>query len=396
MLRSIRTLPDNWKIERLDKISEIQTGIAKNQKTQGEMIELPYLRVANVQDGYLDLTEIKSIKLQKNKINRYMLEVGDVLLTEGGDFDKLGRGAVWKGQVATCVHQNHVFVVRTNKQLLLPNFLSAQTGSPYGKRYFLKCSKQSTNLASINSTQLKAFPVLLPPMSEQKAITELLSIWDEASEKTKHLIRVKVKIFKWLLKFLISDSKKKSKWQKKKLGEISQIRTGKLDANALIESGKYRFYTCAKKFYMIDHYAFDTEALIISGNGANVGYIHYFKGKFNAYQRTYVLDKFPNWVCIQYLKNYLESSLAKRIHQEKSESNTPYIRLSALSNMDIYLPPLEEQEEIANTLITNLHEIDLLEQLLEKYEFQKNGLTQKLLTGKWRLQKKAIERYEED
>ena len=85
-----------------------------------------------------------------------------------------------------------------------------------------------------------------------------------------------------------------------KLGNICNITTGKLDANAMVENGQYRFYTCAKDYYYIDKYAFDTEALLISGNGAYVGYIHYYKGKFNAYQRTYVLDQFTE--NIQYIK----------------------------------------------------------------------------------------------
>ena len=108
-MSKIKKLPDGWKRKRLESVSIIQTGIAKNQNYQQNSIELPYLRVANVQDGYLDLSEIKTIYVHKDKINRYRLESGDVLLTEGGDFDKLGRGAVWNGQIKNCAHQNHVF-----------------------------------------------------------------------------------------------------------------------------------------------------------------------------------------------------------------------------------------------------------------------------------------------
>jgi len=191
----IINLPAGWKNKRLDKVAIIQTGIAKNQNSRQETVELPYLRVANVQDGFLDLSEIKTINVHKDKADRYRLKTGDVLLTEGGDFDKLGRGAVWEGQIPNCVHQNHVFVVRVNNSELLPSFLSAQTGSSYGKRYFLNCSKQSTNLASINSSQLKAFPVLFPPLPEQKAIVDLLSAWDEAIEKTERLVPAQEKNF---------------------------------------------------------------------------------------------------------------------------------------------------------------------------------------------------------
>jgi type I restriction enzyme S subunit len=167
-------IPEGWKRILLGDIAQIQTDIAKNQKELENFIEIPYLRVANVQDGYLDLSSIKKIKINKKRINRYLLQSEDVLLTEGGDFDKLGRGAVWNGQISPCLHQNHIFVVRPDNKILLSQFLSLQTGSSYGKAYFLRYSKQSTNLASINSTQLKKFPVLLPPLSEQKAIMQKL------------------------------------------------------------------------------------------------------------------------------------------------------------------------------------------------------------------------------
>ncbi|MEJ1365549.1 MAG: restriction endonuclease subunit S, partial [Candidatus Sedimenticola sp. (ex Thyasira tokunagai)] len=203
-------LPAGWRVERLENVAHIQTGIAKNKNSKEETVSLPYLRVANVQDGYLDLSEIKTIDLPSNKFSRYALKTGDVLLTEGGDFDKLGRGAVWRGQIEECVHQNHVFAVRPDQRELLPPFLSTLAGSFYGKKYFLRCSKQSTNLASINSSQLKAFPVLLPPLYEQQAITDLLATWDEVIEKMERLIQAKEKQKLAKLHSLITSQKANS------------------------------------------------------------------------------------------------------------------------------------------------------------------------------------------
>lgn len=121
----------------------------------------------------------------------------------------------------------------------------------------------------------------------------------------------------------------------KKLGDvIGKVTTGKLDANAMKENGEYRFYTCAKDYYFIDKYAFDNEALLVSGNGANVGYIHYYKGKFNAYQRTYVLSDFS--IDVFYIKLYLDSYLKNRIKTEVSAGNTPYIKMDTITDMMIY------------------------------------------------------------
>ena len=103
---------------------------------------------------------------------RYLLQDGDVVICEGGDFDKVGRGTIWRDQVPDCLHQNHVFCLRADRSILLPEFLSLQLGSPYGKKYFLGCAKKTSNLASINSTQVKAFPFQLPKISDQQRIVD--------------------------------------------------------------------------------------------------------------------------------------------------------------------------------------------------------------------------------
>ena len=170
----IGMVPEEWEVVLLASVAHVQTGLAKN-KAVNEGIEIPYLRVANVQDGYVDLAELKSVMVNQSSIDRHRLRVGDVLFTEGGDADKLGRGCVWRGQVDPCLHQNHVFAVRPIDARLAPDFLAAWAAAPPGKAYFMDCAKQTTNLASINSTQLKAFPVPLPDRDEQSEIIDTLA-----------------------------------------------------------------------------------------------------------------------------------------------------------------------------------------------------------------------------
>lgn len=158
------TNPKAWSERRLDQIADIRSGITKGRKSNGEPLRpVPYMRVANVQDGHIDLSEVKIIEATEAEIARYALQAGDILLTEGGDPDKLGRGAVWTGEIAECIHQNHIFVVRLHSGAeLSPAYVSALLGSARGKRYFLRSAKQTTGIASINRTQLAAFPVLVP------------------------------------------------------------------------------------------------------------------------------------------------------------------------------------------------------------------------------------------
>ncbi len=172
-------VPSHWKTQLLEGVARVQTGVAKGRRLNGaQTVSLPYLRVANVQDGFLDLSEIKYIELAESEVDRYRLQAGDVLLTEGGDFDKLGRGFVWHGQVPDCVHQNHVFAVRSDPQVMLPEFLAYLVQSSYGKAYFLSVAHRTTNLACINSTKLKQFPALLPDLEEQERIVAVLSLCD--------------------------------------------------------------------------------------------------------------------------------------------------------------------------------------------------------------------------
>ena len=150
----------------------------------------------------------------------------------------------------------------------------------------------------------------------------------------------------------------KQGWEIKKLGEVCEIQTGKLDANAKVENGAYPFYTCDSQPYRIDTYAFDDEAILISGNGSQVGHINYYKGKFNAYQRTYVLTGF-NTFYIPYLIQYLKGFLRPYIMENKKGGCIPYITLPILKNFTIAHPPREVQEQIVS-------ELDLLSGIIEK------------------------------
>lgn len=165
----------NWELKKLGDVSDVVSGVTKGRKLQNkETVYAPYLRVANVQDGYLDLSEIKEIEVLFTDIEKYKLLSGDILLTEGGDPDKLGRGAVWYNQIKDCIHQNHIFRVRINNRQLNAEYLSKLIGSIYGKIYFLRSAKQTTGIATINSRQLKRFPVLIPPIQLQNQFANII------------------------------------------------------------------------------------------------------------------------------------------------------------------------------------------------------------------------------
>ncbi len=176
-------IPEHWEVRRLKDLATVQTGITLGKDYGSAQISLyPYLRVANVQSDHLDLRNVKHVAVPEVEAKRSTLMHGDVLMTEGGDIDKLGRGCLWSGELAGCLHQNHVFAVRCSSGLI-PGFLVALMGSAHGRGYFQITAKKTTNLASTNSTTLKAFPLLLPEIQEQQKI--LSYIYGE----TQHLGR---------------------------------------------------------------------------------------------------------------------------------------------------------------------------------------------------------------
>ena len=158
-----------WSEAKLESMADVVSGITKGRKTKSEdLTEVPYMAVSNVKDGYIDWTTVKTIEATQQEIEQYRLLADDVLMTEGGDPDKVGRGAIIKEPLENCIHQNHIFRVRLDESVVLPEFFAEYLQHQRSKRYFLGCAKQTTGIASINMTQLRALPVLIPPLSKQE------------------------------------------------------------------------------------------------------------------------------------------------------------------------------------------------------------------------------------
>lgn len=177
MFGDLRTNEIGWQEGvTLGELADVVSGITKGRKVRTDVMrEVPYLSVSNVQDRFLKMDVVKTIDATEDEIDRFRLCRDDILLTEGGDPDKLGRGTLWKEQLPECIHQNHVFRVRVRDDRVRPTFLSWQLGSERGKAYFLRSAKQTTGIASINKTQINAFPLLLPPPRLQSEFEERLT-----------------------------------------------------------------------------------------------------------------------------------------------------------------------------------------------------------------------------
>jgi type I restriction enzyme S subunit len=189
----------------LGGIAEIGGGIAKNSAdaARPDAAEAPYLRAANVQRRFFDLGEVSTITATRSKIQKALLLPGDILMNEGGDRDKLGRGAVWRGQVEGCVHQNHVFRVRLTTDRFLPEFVSAWANS-YGRRWFDTNGSQTTGIASISKTTLSRFPVPEVALSRQQEWVDALDELDATAEAAAEGMRSLEELRSHMLTVLLS------------------------------------------------------------------------------------------------------------------------------------------------------------------------------------------------
>ena len=184
-----------WPEVKLEILADVVSGITKGRKIrESNLIEVPYMAVSNVKEGYIDWTKVKTIMATEQEIEQYRLRSKDVLMTEGGDPDKLGRGAIIEEPLENCIHQNHIFRVRLNRAVVIPEFFEEYLQHQKAKRYFIACAKQTTGIASINMKQLRALPVMIPPIELQNQFADFVTEVDKSRlqiqkslEKTQEL-----------------------------------------------------------------------------------------------------------------------------------------------------------------------------------------------------------------
>ncbi|SHG28067.1 type I restriction enzyme, S subunit [Microbulbifer donghaiensis] len=404
-------VPNGWERKPLCDVAEIRTGVAKGKSNLKDPIEVPYLRVANVQDGHIDLTQVKTIQIERSQLERYSLKAGDVLMTEGGDFDKLGRGDVWRGQINPCLNQNHVFAVRVKTSKLIPYYLASLSGSHYGKSYFLSCAKKSTNLASINSTQLKEFPVLIPPIEEQNKISQILSTWDKAIAATEQLLTNSLRQKKALMQNLLTGKERlpdfQEKWRKVALGEVFNRVTKKNtqhNTNVVTISGQHglirqeEFFKKTVASETLDGYFLLKNGQFAYNKSYSNGYPMGAIKRLNRYDYGVVTTLY---ICFElkdnspadsdYFEHFFESGILNRgltqiAHEGGRAHGLLNVKPADFFGLKIDLPPIKEQQKIASILNLADQEVRTLQIKVDCLKREKKALMQQLLTGKRRVQ----------
>ncbi|MCL4778868.1 MAG: restriction endonuclease subunit S [Gammaproteobacteria bacterium] len=394
--------PVNWKSTLLHRVAEVRSGLSKSTKREGPTVRKPYLRVANVQDGFLDLSEIKEIDAPENQVARFTLKQGDLLLIEGnGNPENLGRGCIWDGQIPECVHQNHVFAVRTLPDAeMLPEFMALQLQSDHGRNYLLSCAKGSTGLSTLNSAQLKEFPLLSPCVTEQRSIVAAIATWNTAIQRTEQLIAAKARQKAGLMAELLTGRRRlagfQTAWRTWHLGELFRERVENNRKDLPLLSITREEGVVPRDCLDRKDTASEDKSKYLRICPGDIGY-----NTMRMWQGVSALSRHEGVVSPAYtvcipgpeidgtFASYL-FKLPEVVHlfyrfSQGLTSDTWNLKFHHFAAIRVRIPEPEEQVAIASLLSILDEELALIRQQRDALAHQKRGLMQKLLTGQWRL-----------
>ncbi len=378
--QSQKNIPEGWQETKLADIGVFSkgSGITKDQLTKtghnairyGELYTKFNFKIEKIY-SYIP-TEVIPTSTK--------IKYGDILFAGSGETnEEIGKSAAYLLNQDCYAGGDLIIFTPKNADSL---FLSYSLNIGEGRKKLTELG-QGQSVVHIYKSEIEKLKLHLPPVPEQKRIVSVLETWDKTIEKLSKKIEVKKQIKKGLMQDLLTGKKRvkefSDKWEVISLGDICKIKTGKKDVNEGNSSGIYPFFTCAKNHTYSDNYSFDTEAILIAGNG-EVGNCQYYKGKFEAYQRTYVLTEIKKDV--QYIFAYLRYFFQNTINSQKQMGAMPYIKLGMLQKYQIRIPKSnEEQESISLILTTADLEIIELEKKLEILKEQKRYLLNNLITG---------------
>ncbi len=386
-MKNMPKLPDGWKEYKLSEITAEITETAGNKEYETLSIS------AGI--GFVNQAKKFGKELSGNQYEKYIvLHKGDFSYNKGNS-KKYPQGCIYqlKNRDAAAVpnvFESFRFKVGINdffEQLFLFGFLNKQLFSK------INHGVRDDGLLNLTGKDFYACSIPFPPLPEQQKIAEILSTQDKIIELKEKLLEQKQEQKKSLMKKLFSpDGEKftlggvvidKGGWKKEKLGKIAKISTGNKDTQNKIDDGLYPFYVRSPIPERINSYSYDGEAILTAGDGVGVGkVIHYVTGKFDFHQRVYKISDFDKESALgKYVYYYFTEHFYDRVKKMSAKNSVDSVRLDMITEMPILLPPLPEQQAVAEVLSTADKEIDLLKSEIEQEKLKKKSLMQLLLTG---------------
>lgn len=360
-----------WHQTPIKDLLSFQNGINGAPEQYGKGIK--YISVGDIlNNDYITYDKIVgSIDISQETLKNYSVTYGDILFQRSSEIkDDIGRTNVYLDKDNTATFGG--FVIRGKKiGDYNPSFFSFLLKSPSSRKSIVRLGAGAQHY-NIGQENIKTLSFYFPNEIEQVKIANLLSKIDKRIQTQIKIIDRLYSQIKYIKGQILNMT---TITETKPLGQLCNISTGKRDANEMKSNGSYKFFTCSKDDYCIDTYSFDGEALIISGNG-ELGLIKYYNGKFDAYQRTYVLQNFKCHP--KYLMYVLQNKLPKKIEKEKNVGAMPYIVLKTLTSINIDILNMHDQIKIVNILNKFEEKLENDRILLELFEKEKSFLLKNL------------------
>jgi type I restriction enzyme S subunit len=409
------------------KLKEIVTEncLGGNYQCVADVTPLPVMKMGNLGRGTINLGKIEYVSDGKILSDRDVLNKGDILFNTRNTLDLVGKVAMWRGELEQAVFNSNIMRI-TFSANVLNEYMNYYFNSYSALKQLRARATGTTSVAAIYWRDCRNIRIPLPPLSEQKAIADLLSTWDEAIEKTERLIQVKEKQLRQMSRWLLFGHKRlgnqkneladghffkyPSDWALVKIGKVAKevsARNGESEETVL-SCSKYDGFVNSLDYFGKQVFSSDTsnykvvkkEQFGYPSNHVEEGSIglleHCEKGIVSPIYVVFEASK--EKVHSPYLYKLLKTDIYRHIFQVSTSSSVDRrgsLRWGDFSKIKVLIPSLEEQLEISETLSSAQHEIDLLKQLADKYKTQKRGLMQKMLTGKWRVKPEIVNQFME-
>ena len=380
----VGVIPEEWEVKTIDQIAFVTSGkrLPLGSTLVAQTTPHPYIRVTDMRPGTVELSEIKYVPEDVfPAIKRYRIYCEDIFISVAGSLGIVGKVPRELHGANLTENADRITNITCSQDYLLHVLMSPLIQNTIDS---LQTVGAQPKLAL---TRIRKFVIPHPPLPEQGAIATALSDVDALLAALDRLIAKQRDLKQAAMQQLLTGQTRlpgfTGKWETKRLGEGCSITTGRKDVNEGCPSGEYPFFTCAREHTFSDSYSFEGQAILIAGNG-DVGNLSYINGRFEAYQRTYVLQKFT--INVSYLWHQLSAYLAGSLGIGKIGSSIPYILKGNLVNFEFRSPvDVPEQTAIATILSDMDVELAALEQRRDKTRALKQGMMQELLTGRTRL-----------
>lgn len=389
-------IPDNWRWVNLEQITELITcghASTPNYVEKG----YPFLSAKNVKPSKFLFEDHKFISddLYYKLTKKNKPEIGDLLITRVGA--GIGEACIIDKAIDFAIYVSLTLVKPINDVIDSKFLLYYIQSNEVQNRFKTDTYGKKASQGNLNVAKVRKLPIPLPPLSEQKRIVEkldeilpLIDSLEKDEIKLNDLMQqfpnsMKTSILQAAIqgkiteqKIMEGDAKDYFKqgvrldiddypfeipdnWTFVKMKHLMSIQTGKKDANFGTSNGKYDFFTCALEPIKADSYSYEGESILLPGNGANVGVAIYYNGKFEAYQRTYILQRMNNYILMKYLYYHLMANWKSFNKEKQYGSAIPYIKTGNLTEYPVAVPPLKEQLEIVKKLENTIPYIETID-----------------------------------